>query len=134
MKEQQPPYLSPQPLVQHQLPRIVVSQYQYKDRGKFEAPALSCDQLSVVVEGANVVERRLEGQCQQGVMQPGDVTIVSRGSASSWMPEIVKAVYNELTDTSGIIAEPMDTFYRMCKFTIKDPNGYLLTVASMIDD
>ena len=45
-----------------------------------------------------------------------------------------QAVYNELTDTSGIIAEPMDTFYRMREFTIKDPNGYLLTIASMIDD
>ena len=93
MKEQHPPYLSPQPLVQHQLPMIVVNQYQYqyqyKDRRKFEAPALSCDQLSVVVEGANVVERRLEGQCQRGMIQPGDVTIVPRGSASSWMPEIV---------------------------------------------
>jgi uncharacterized glyoxalase superfamily protein PhnB len=43
-----------------------------------------------------------------------------------------QAVYDALEDTSGIIAEPADTFYGMREFTIEDPNGYLLTVASML--
>jgi uncharacterized glyoxalase superfamily protein PhnB len=43
-----------------------------------------------------------------------------------------QAVYDALEDTSSIIAEPADTFYGMREFTIEDPNGYLLTVASML--
>ncbi|MEM9922373.1 MAG: VOC family protein [Rivularia sp. (in: cyanobacteria)] len=44
-----------------------------------------------------------------------------------------QAIYDSLTDTSEVVAEPMDTFYQMREFTIKDPNGYILTVASLLN-
>ena len=45
-----------------------------------------------------------------------------------------QSVYENLTDTSEVVAEPMDTFYQMREFTIKDPNGYILTVASPLNN
>ncbi|MEM7714658.1 MAG: VOC family protein [Cyanobacteria bacterium P01_A01_bin.68] len=44
-----------------------------------------------------------------------------------------QAVFENLTDKSKVVIEPMDTFYQMREFTIKDPNGYMLTVASPLN-
>jgi uncharacterized glyoxalase superfamily protein PhnB len=43
-----------------------------------------------------------------------------------------QAVFDNLTDADGVIALPSNTFYGMREFTIQDPNGYLLTVASLL--
>lgn len=43
-----------------------------------------------------------------------------------------QAVFDGLVDRTGIVAEPADTFYGMREFTLKDPNGYLLTIASFV--
>ncbi|MEM8530787.1 MAG: VOC family protein [Chloroflexota bacterium] len=60
----------------------------------------------------------------------GQVSI-GYGVALNIQVDDAQAVYDNLTDTSNIIAEPMNMFYGMREFTIKDPNGYILTIASM---
>lgn len=61
----------------------------------------------------------------------GRVT-TGQGVALNIQVDDAQAVYDLLADTSGVIAEPADTFYGMREFTIQDPNGYLLTVASAL--
>ena len=41
-----------------------------------------------------------------------------------------QAIFEALSDRGGVVAEPSDMFYGMREFTLKDPNGYLMTVAS----
>lgn len=44
--------------------------------------------------------------------------------------EDAQAIFEALSDRDSIVAEPSDMFYGMREFTLKDPNGYLMTVAS----
>ncbi|NJK64258.1 MAG: hypothetical protein HC921_17600 [Synechococcaceae cyanobacterium SM2_3_1] len=44
--------------------------------------------------------------------------------------EDAEVTFEALADRDSIVAEPSDMFYGMREFTLKDPNGYLMTVAS----
>ncbi len=82
---------SPLPCLQQPLDQMVLSLFQYEGGGSFVVPALPGDHLSVTLSGANVMGRRLEGQVIRGVIGPGDLTLVPRGLASCWTPEVARA-------------------------------------------
>ena len=67
---------------------IVLSNHAYQRTGTFEVPPLLGDQLTVVLSGTNTMARQLDGRRERGVIRPGDVTIVPRGTASTWTPHI----------------------------------------------
>lgn len=79
---------TPQPIIEHQVGYVIVSRYEYERGGTFELPPLPGDHLSITLDGANVMARRLDGRRQQGTIHPGDVTVVPRGAASVWTPHI----------------------------------------------
>ncbi|MEM8530786.1 MAG: AraC family transcriptional regulator [Chloroflexota bacterium] len=103
---------APQPLSRYTIGHIEISQFEYVGGGTFEVPPISGEHLSVVLEGTNVMERRLDGQRQQGLIQPGDVTIVPRGATSIWTPRkgtattlhvvILPDLWHNLAQTSEI--------------------------------
>ena len=82
---------APQPLSHHTIGYLEISQFNYVGGGTFEVPPMAGEHLSVVLDGTNMMERRLDGQRKQGPIRPGDVTIVPRGTTSIWTPHRGKA-------------------------------------------
>lgn len=76
---------SPPPL---QVAGVLIQQFIYKVSGALNLPPVSGDQVSVVVAGTNFMARHMEGSFSDGILRPGDVTIVPRGLASRWVPQV----------------------------------------------
>ncbi|MEL6527459.1 MAG: AraC family transcriptional regulator [Chloroflexota bacterium] len=44
--------------------------------------------MSITLDGANIMERYLDGKRQRGMIRPGEVTIVPHEAQSTWIPHI----------------------------------------------
>ncbi len=86
---------------------------------------------TLIVAGSDVMFQTAANIEKKYPRLAGRVT-AGQGVALNIQVDDAQAVYDGLDDTSGVIAEPADTFYGMREFTIQDPNGYLLTVASVL--
>ncbi len=76
------------PTETHQSDNTVVSHYLYQQGGTFTLPPMHGDHLSITLNGANIMERYLDGKRQHGMIRPGEVTIVPREAQSTWTPHI----------------------------------------------
>lgn len=89
--------------------------------------------VTITVEGNDIMLETVAGVEDKYPQLKGQVA-VGYGLALNVQVADAQAVYDALADKSGIIAEPANTFYGMREFTIKDPNGYLMTIASRLEN
>ncbi|MEM7798829.1 MAG: AraC family transcriptional regulator [Chloroflexota bacterium] len=70
---------------------IILTTQHHTQSGTFSVPAIDSDQISIVLSGSNFMERRLEGRLEKGIIHPKHVSIVPRGMASTWAPQVTHA-------------------------------------------
>lgn len=86
---------------------------------------------TIVVAGSDIMLQTVENIEEKYPTLKGKVQMGYGVALNIQVPD-AQVVYDHLTDTARVIAEPADMFYHMREFTIEDPNGYILTVASML--
>lgn len=86
---------------------------------------------TLTIEGNDLMLQDLEDIENKYPVIKGQVSH-SNGVALNIQVKDAQQIYEKLRKEVEVIAQPQDMFYGMREFTMRDPDGYLITVASML--
>lgn len=86
---------------------------------------------TIIVAGNDIMFQTLEDIADKYPGWEDKITVGGSIALNVQVPD-AQAVYDGLAADAAVVKEPADMFYGMREFTVADPNGAILTVASMI--